>query len=295
MKRYQSAVQMNFNWLQIGLWFHESSKNQKGVVGLPTVSACVVLLSYLSVLIGSTTEAAPRTVTHFGEATNISSEAKTDFHIRINSDTSQNVTKAELRVSNGSPINGTVTDVAPDFREFTVDWDANIPSNAEVEWEVRFEQNEENAFDVAQAYFTPRLDPSLDLPLASWDIDYDGTVFLTNGGAAPIVFSNLSFQFPTDLSDSYLRLLLANPSSGVPGQISNGTVPAGGKLLVAIFPDLIAGDFLAARLDATSTLNASMVPQVLGHEHQAIPEPCTFLFSGIAVSIVALTRVRRVT
>ena len=260
------------------------------VVLLPGV-LCFTLV-FLSVFVCSKTQAAPRTVTHSGMVTNFTSEAKTDFHIRIDSDTAQNVTNAELRVSNGAPIDGTVTDVAPDFQEFTVDWDANIPINAEVEWEVRFEQNEENAFEVTESFFTPRADPSQDLPLASWDIDFGGTVFLVNGGANPIVFSNLTFQFPSDLSSDFLRQLLQNPSTGQPGLLTSGTVPAGGNILVAMFPELTPGDFLTARLDVSSTVNSAVVPQVLGHEHQ-IPEPGTLLTMGVFIAGAALVRFRQ--
>ena len=288
MRRCFSAVESYFTCFETNT--RSSATTVDRFVLLPNVLGFALV--FLSVFVCSKTQAAPRTVTHNGEATNITSEAKTDFHIRIDSDTAQNVTKAELRVFNGAPIDGTVTAVAPDFQEFTVDWDANIPINAEVEWEVRFQQNEENAFEVTESFFTPRADPSLDLPLASWDINPGGTVFLINGGANPIVFSNLTFQFPSDLSSDYLRLLLQNPSTGQPGLLTSGTIPAGGNILVAMFPGLKPGDFLAARLDVSSPVNSAVVPQVLGHEHQ-IPEPGTLLTMCVFIAGAAVIRFGR--
>jgi hypothetical protein len=237
-----------------------------------------VLLVCTSVLLmPSIAQADGRTVAIGVGVTNNTGNDKTDFHIKVSSDTNMDVTSARLKDPNGNFIDGTVG--GDNTNMFTVDWDVAVNQGQKITWGAIFKQEEKNKYNVTEAYFTPKESPT-DVPVVGWRVEADGDVYLTNEFEVGIDFSELFFQFPIDITiDSIMGLTDAAPS-GTPGLVSSGTVPAAslglaGELLVGEFSLLNPGDFLTARLDSAfadpgfSSLTATVA---LGHEHQ-VPEP----------------------
>src|SRR5205085_2299633 len=129
---------------------------------------------------------------------------------------------------------------------------------------------------------TPPDGPS-DLPSLGWQVSPDGNVFLMNQYQSAIHFSNLLFQFPSELSLSSLSSLVTSPASGITGPVTSGDVPAAsasgtpGELFVGTFP-LAPSAFLTATMDTLFVdqgFSTETMTNAVGHE--SIPEPSSLI------------------
>ena len=250
---------------------------ERGAAMRKVILVAVALVIFLLGTVPQTVTGIPakRAIAGAVAQTNNSGAARTDFHIRVSSDTNMNCIGMG---ANGQPLGGQLSVAGGAFTAATVQnnnttvvtmvWDnLTIAVGALVKGGFSCEQEEENDFTVS-AFFTGS---SIDSPTLGWRVTAHGPVFLANGYPAAVSFQDMRLQFPIEMTTASMLALLEGPPSGVTASVLSGTVPATGELLVDLL-SLNVGDFLTARLDTGfvdpgfSELQATIV---IGHEHQA--------------------------
>ncbi len=209
----------------------------------------------------------------------------TDFHMTVSSDTTMNCVGGRLGAgmtkNGGAEMPATVEGNNSTMVSFK--WNVATNPGDIVGAIFRCTQVEENDFTV-QAWFTPKESPT-DAPTLGWQVTSFGNVYLTDDYPSPVVFDNLRFQYPSEVTTDSMLALLGQPAAGISAPVASGIVPAGsvanpGRLFIS-HESLGVGAFLTARLDTSfadpgfSTLNATVV---IGHEHQSndfVPTPTT--------------------
>jgi hypothetical protein len=206
---------------------------------------------------------------------------KDDVEVILTSDSNMTFFGQLLRVNGvGVPVFPTIK--GNGTKEMHVTWTFPISEGDNISTIVSVLEPNNNKIN-KQGFYTPRSSPT-DIPTIGWSVGTSGFVFLTNAFPSAISFENLFFQFPSETTLDSMSSLLSGPPMGVAGFVSSGIIPPGsltdpGEMLVGQFP-LSPGEFLTARLDSSfvdSAFSPLTATNALGHEHQEVPEPSSFL------------------
>ena len=211
-----------------------------------------------------------------------------DFEVTVSSDVSLTIDDSELEI-NSQSIGGAQVTYSSGHQTATLTWTHGIPAGASVGYTWGGHEQSKNQY-TQKARYTPPDDPT-DLPSLGIDVTSSHHVFLTNAYATAIDFSNLLFQFPTDISSgSLLALILAD--SGTPGLVTSGTVAGNSELFVGDFPSLPFG-FLTGTYDSSFD-DPSFSPLTLeGVVAHGVPEPSTWTMMLIGAAGLIFAGYRR--
>jgi hypothetical protein len=226
------------------------------------------------------------------------SDLKTDFHVRLKSDTRLTPSFAELVMPDGRHF--IPSSITPGHGQLDYQWDLDFTRGTEFSYQIEVIERLKNELNVT-TFFTPVESPT-DVPTLGFNVTQNGDVYLLNGYPSPIQFENLLFQFPASFEPDLFFALLSGPATGVPGLLTSGIVPGSGpsglpgQLFVGHFP-LSEGDMLTGRTDtrfvdpAFSVLTSRVA---LAHEHPStVPEPSTLALAALSLGALLGGRLSR--
>jgi hypothetical protein len=249
----------------------------------------VPLLAAFAVLfLGASAHGDPVKNKKASSAKNILGVAKTDFHVKIESDSPMNVQSSNGRLKEDPQNNiaGTVT--GSGTTTLTIDWDVNTAPGNTFGYVIEATQDEWNQMNVTGQWYTPRNSPT-DAPGLGFRVEPNGDFYLSNDMVDDILFSNLYVDInitETPTSDIWdLILDDTAPSGSLSAVISSGTEYFVGNFEIAP-REFLTAHYLSSFVTGDSVLTAE---EFIEHEHQ-IPAPSPAALLALSGLILAKRR-----